>query len=257
MFASWAGKMFSSIASTANFTGQLIGANQIKAPKTAEYTPVDLQAEQAKAIAANNANFEGASALSTKTNTYNQAESNRLMEMALPGWSKLQASLTSTAQNLLKNPYELDADQEQYLARVASERGMSAGTRGQFSDYSLMKDFGISSMQYGQNRIAQAQSLAGMLASSAPRVNPMSPISMYITPQQQAEETRFTNVRQQDTLQAKYNAEAAAHNQKWQSYMNAWAQHNAEMGAIWGSGLGDKNNNSIFSAEYGTGQGGM
>lgn len=251
------GNIFQSIASTANFTGQLIGANQIKAPKTAQYTPVDLQAEQAKAVHGNLNNLEGINKLTERTNTFNQSEANRLMEAAIPGWSKLQASMTNTAQSLLKNPYELDKDQEEYLARVAAERGISAGTRGQFSDFSLMKDFGISSMQYGQSRINQAQSLMGLLASSSPRVNPMSPISMFISPQQQAEEARFTNVRTQDTLQAQYNAEAARNNWKWQSYMNSWAQHNAEMGAIWSSGLtGMGGTSNIVGNTGATGAGG-
>ena len=231
------GNIFQSIASTANFTGQLIGANQIKAPKTAQYTPVDLQAEQAKAVSGNLANLESIERLTSKTNTYNQSEATRLMEQAIPGWSQLQSAATAQAQKLLTNPYELDSDTQEYLAKQAAERGISAGTRGQFSDFSYLKDFGITSMQAAQSRISQAQSLMGILASTSPRVNPMSPISMYITPQAQAEETRFTNVRQQETQQAQYNAEAARNNWKWQSYMNSWAQHNAEMGAIWSSGL--------------------
>jgi len=231
------GNIFQSIASTANFTGQIIGANQIKAAKTAQYTPVDLQDEQAKAVSGNLANLESIEKLTSKTNTYNQGEATRLMEQAIPGWSKLQSLATQQATKLLTNPYELDNDTQEYLAKQAAERGISAGTRGQFSDFSYLKDFGISSMQAAQSRTSQAQSLMSTLASTSPRVNPMSPISMYITPQQQADEARFTNVRQQETQQAQYNAEAARNNWKWQSYMSSWAQHNAEMGAIWSSGL--------------------
>ena len=83
------GNIFQSIASTANFTGQIIGANQIKAAKTAQYTPVDLQDEQAKAVSGNLANLESIEKLTSKTNTYNQGEATRLMEQAIPGWSKL------------------------------------------------------------------------------------------------------------------------------------------------------------------------
>lgn len=255
--APW-GNIFQSIASTANFTGQLIGANQIKAPKTAQYTPVDLQAEQAKAVSGNLANLESIEKLTSKTNTYNQSEATRLMEQAIPGWSQLQSAATAQAQKLLTNPYELDSDTQEYLAKQAAERGISAGTRGQFSDFSYLKDFGITSMQAAQSRISQAQSLMGTLASTSPRVNPMSPISMYITPQAQAEETRFTNVRQQETQQAQYNAEAARNNWKWQSYMNSWAQHNAEMGSIWSSGItgmGGKSKNVGKTGASGAGGG--
>ena len=206
------GNIFQSIASTANFTGQIIGANQIKAAKTAQYTPVDLQDEQAKAVSGNLANLESIEKLTSKTNTYNQGEATRLMEQAIPGWSKLQSLATQQATKLLTNPYELDNDTQEYLAKQAAERGISAGTRGQFSDFSYLKDFGISSMQAAQSRTSQAQSLMSTLASTSPRVNPMSPISMYITPQAQADEARFTNVRQQETQQAQYNAEAARNN---------------------------------------------
>ena len=257
------GNIFQSIASTANFTGQLIGANQIKAAKVAEYTPVDLQAEQKKALTANLANQEQVQKLTSTTNTYNQSEANRLMEAAIPGWSKLQAKQMETAQGLLTNPYEMSPEQEAYIARKASERGISAGTRGQFADFSYLRDFGQNSTQIGLQKMGMANSITSLLASTAPRVNPMSPLSMYITPQQQAEETRFTNVTQQQIQQQKYNAETAAHNWKWQSYMNSWAQHNDELGAIWSSGLtgmGGTSNivgNTGASGSSGGGMGGM
>ena len=193
-----------------------------KAAAGAAYqAPIDWQEEQRKALEGNLATLPKSEKLSATTNTFNQSESNRLMEQALPGWSKLQASMTSTAQNLMTNPYELDQDTQSYLQKKAAEMGVSSGARGGFEKFNLLKDFGVTSMQYGTQRINQAQSLFSTLASTAPRVNPMSPISMFVTPQQIASATQQENISNQQVAQS-------ANNLQTQATMN-------QNQAIWGS----------------------
>ena len=193
-----------------------------KAAAGAAYqAPIDWQEEQRKALEGNLATLPQSEKLSAATNTFNQSESNRLMEQALPGWSKLQASMTSTAQNLMTNPYELDQDTQNYLQKKAAEMGVSSGARGGFEKFNLLKDFGVTSMQYGTQRINQAQSLFSTLASTAPRVNPMSPISMFVTPQQIASATQQQNISNQQVAQS-------ANNLQTQATMN-------QNQAIWGS----------------------
>ena len=167
--------------------GSIAAAKMTKTPKTVTQAGINWQDEQQKAIEGNLATLPQAEKLSAATNTFNQSESNRLMEQALPGWSKLQSSLMSTTQDLLTNPYELDSDTQSYLQKKAAEMGVSSGARGGFEKFNLLKDFGVTSMQYGQQRINQAQSLTSLLASTAPRVNPMSQISMFVTPTQIAQ----------------------------------------------------------------------
>jgi len=217
--------------------GSLFGK---KTAKPVYQQPIDWQQEQSKAIQGNLATLPDAQKLASATNTFNQSESNRLLEQALPGWSKLQSSLMATTQNMLKNPYELDSDTSDYLTRVAAERGISAGTRGQFGDFSLLKDFGITSMQYGQQRINQAQSLTSLLASTAPRVNPMSPISMFVTPQNIAQTTQQQNIANQQVAQSAANNQAAASNYQNQGIWNALGTlaGSVDWGALYGSGLG-------------------
>lgn len=213
-----------------------------KAAKTAAkgaamQTGLDWQEEQNKAIQGNLANLDSAQKLSTATNTYNQSEANRLMEASLPGWSKLQGSLMSTTQDLLNKPYELDKDTQDYLTRIAGERGIASGTRGQFSDFSLLKDFGVNSMQYGAQRINQAQGLTSLLASTAPKVNPMSPISMFVSPTQIASATQQQNIANQQVLQSGQNLQTQA--------------QIAQNQAIWsgvGSVAGSVNWGSLFSS---------
>ena len=211
------------IAAGATVYGSIQQKNAAKkaAAGAAYQAPIDWQEEQRKALEGNLATLPKSEKLSAATNTFNQSESNRLMEQALPGWSKLQASMTSTAQNLMTNPYELDHDTQDYLQKKAAEMGVSSGARGGFEKFNLLKDFGVTSMQYGTQRINQAQSLFSTLASTAPRVNPMSPISMFVTPQQIASATQQQNISNQQVAQS-------ANNLQTQATMN-------QNQAIWGS----------------------
>ena len=211
------------VAAGATVYGSIQQKNAAKkaAAGAAYQAPIDWQEEQRKALEGNLATLPKSEKLSAATNTFNQSESNRLMEQALPGWSKLQASMTSTAQNLMTNPYELDQDTQDYLQKKAAEMGVSSGARGGFEKFNLLKDFGVTSMQYGTQRINQAQSLFSTLASTAPRVNPMSPISMFVTPQQIASATQQQNISNQQVAQS-------ANNLQTQATMN-------QNQAIWGS----------------------
>ena len=212
--------------------GLFLGGSKAKAPQQAP--PVDLGAEQKKAIANNTSNEGDIEALLSRANTFNQDQNIALMEKAMPGYGALSKSLTSTAQSELAHPYDLPKDVQDNIARLAAERGISAGTRGsQFSDFSLLRDFGINSLQFGQQRIQSAQGITGLLASIAPKVNPLSPMSMYVTPgmaAQTAETNRSAN-------QASLNAQAAAGNY---NQANDWNSLVSAAGFIGRSGVFDK-----------------
>ena len=217
---------------TITAVGGMVSANQKKTGNAVYQEKLDWQAEQQKAIEGNLATLPQSEKLSAATNTFNQSESNRLMEAALPGWSKLQSSMTSTAQNLMTNPYELDQDTQDYLQKKAAEMGVSSGARGGFEKFNLLKDFGVTSMQYGTQRINQAQSLFSTLASTAPRVNPMSPISMFVTPTQIAQAQQQQNMSNQQVAQSAANASAAQSNYQNQAL---WGGISSVAGAAAGS----------------------
>ena len=203
--------------------GAFLGGGKSSAPAVS-YQPVDLQAEQSQSIAGNAANESSIEDLVKQGNTFNQSQANSMMEQALPGWGNLQKNLTSTANSLLTNPYSVPQDVQDNLARIASERGISAGTRGQFNDFSLLRDLGVNELQYGQSRINQASSLTSLLASTAPRVNPMSPMSFYTTPQQYSQNQQYTNTQQQGIFQGAANAQTAAGNFNQQNTWNSLTQ---------------------------------
>jgi hypothetical protein len=178
--------------------------------------PVDLQEEQTKALDGNLANQKKIETLVSSTNAFDQSQATTMMESAIPGFSALQGKLMATTNDLLTNPYELPKDVQTNLERLAAERGVSAGTRGTFNEFSLLRDFGVNSLQYGQSRISQAGSLAGIISSIAPKANVMSPLSFYNTPQQYAANQQMTNANNQATTQGAINANLAASN-----YQNA------------------------------------
>lgn len=194
------------------------GSKQKAAPVVA---PLDLNAEAKKSIAANSENENSIEALLARANTFNQDQNISLMEQAMPGYGELAKKFTSQADALLTNPYELPKDVESNISRLAAERGISAGTKGEFNDFSLLRDFGINSLQFGQARIGQAQSITQMLANLAPKVNPLSPMSFFVTPQQQAQ----VAAGNQSAQQAGANAETAASNfngaNNWDSIVKA------------------------------------
>ena len=178
--------------------------------------PVDLQEEQTKALDGNLANQKKINTLVSSTNAFDQSQATSMMEQAIPGFSALQGKLMATTNDLLTNPYELPKDVQTNLERLASERGVSAGTRGTFNEFSLLRDLGVNSLQYGQSRINQAGGLAGIISSIAPRANVMSPLSFYNTPAQYAANQQLTNANNQATTQGAINANLAAAN-----YQNA------------------------------------
>ncbi len=210
-----------------------------KAPALA--APIDLNAEAKKSIAGNTANQGDIESLLARSNSFQQDQNLALMEKAMPGYSALSKSLTSTAQGELAHPYDLPQGVSDNLTRLAAERGISAGTKGEFNDFSLLRDFGINSLQYGQQRIGQAQGITGLLASIAPKVNPLSPLSFYVTPTQTADVAAGNRSAQQ----ASNNAETAANNLNQE---NTWAGLVKVAGSLWASqsgSLGGSGTNSV------------
>ena len=195
-------------ASAAKKAAKASAANQV--------APVDLQEEQTKAIEGNLANQAKIEGLVSSTNTFNQSQATSMMEQAIPGFTALQGKLVATTNDLLTNPYDLPKDVQTNLERLAAERGVSAGTRGTFNEFSLLRDLGVNSLQYGQSRINQAGGLAGIISSIAPKANVMSPLSFYNTPAQYIQNQQMNNANDQAVRQGAINAELAATN-----YQNA------------------------------------
>lgn len=211
-----------------------------KAPKKIPYKPVVLADEQKKAIGANLASSADAQKLAGQTNTFNQQEASRLMEMAMPGFGRMRERMTDQFNADLDNPYAVPAEVEQQLARVAAERGISTGLRNsQANQFTFLRDFGLSSMEMGAQRLGRAGTIMNMLVQTAPRVNIMSPAAMFISPMEQAGITQDNNVRAQGIDQGHENAKTAASNARWQAMMDGGLSSAiGQGGGMIGSGIG-------------------
>lgn len=192
-----------------------------KAPKTAGYESVDLQDEQRKAVAGNLSNAGSIENLISRGNAFATDEAIGIAEKTMPGFGELSKSLTSRAQGLADNPYDVPEEVQKNLERIAAEKGISAGTRGQFNDFSLLRDLGVNQLEYGRANLNQAQQITGLLSSIAPKVNPMSPLSFYVTPGQQSNVTTNNNENrqriQQGTNTAQADVDNAANRDLWGS----------------------------------------
>lgn len=199
----------------ASLAGSAIGGalSKQKAPKAAPFEKVDPQAEQRRAIDGNLAVSDDIEQLLSRANSFTQEQATGLMEKAVPGYAKIAGKFMEQADGMLTDPYSVPKDVGDNLTRIAAERGISTGIRGQAGDFSLLRDFGVNSLQYGNARISQAQSILQTIAGLAPRVNPMSPVSFYVTPGQQIQTTGQNNGGAFSAQQSQNNADAAARNE--------------------------------------------
>lgn len=212
-----------------------VGAQLLK-PKAkagAQAAPIDLTEQQGKSIAGNLRNEADIESLVGQANSFNQDQASALMERAMPGYGKLSSKFTQLANDNLDHPYDVPKEVTDNLERLAAERGISAGTRGQFNDFSLLRDFGVNSLTYGASKIQQAQSITSMLGSLAPKVNPLSPLAFYVTPGQQAQVAAGNSSNQQ----ASNNANAAANNY---NNDNLWGSISGGVGGIVGSAFSQR-----------------
>lgn len=192
--------------------GGAVSTNQAKkhAGKVAQYDNPNLTDVQKQALDANLSNQSSIESLISRGNKFQADQALALQNQTMPGFSDLSKSLTSRAQTLADNPYSVPKEVQDNIARIAAEKGISAGTRGQFNDFSLLRDFGVNELNYGANAINQAQSLTGLLATIAPKVNPMSPLSFYVTPSQALSNTTNNAAQNQAIAQGGINAQNAA-----------------------------------------------
>ena len=193
--------------------GGLLAGGQKAAP-VAEFKPVDVQAEQQKALAGNLANFGQATTLSSKANSFNQSESTRLLEKALPGIGAIQQRLLAQVNADLNGGNNLPPELQQQIARQAAEKGVTRGTAGNFQAFSALKDFGFNLVDWQNASRARAMNTLSTVYGMAPRVNIMSPMSSMVDPNTAIGAAGQNNQGQQNTTQAGYNAQTAASNYK-------------------------------------------
>jgi hypothetical protein len=222
-----------------------------KAPKYTPYEAVDAGAEAGRAIQGNLDNFGDIADLVEKTNKLNQSQRNGMVESAMPGWRSLTRSMTDAFGSYMDDlasggAYGLPEDFEANIDRLAAERGISAGTRGQFNDFSLLRDFGVNSLNYAQQQAQMLNSMTNSLMSIAnfSTVAPVLAQSFFVTPEQQIALTERGNYLNWIGRNQNNAAQADAWNWNRQNLVGGLAQ-----GAVYaGNAIG-----SYYDMKYGGG----
>lgn len=205
----------------------LLGAfgNKQTSSSAIPFTPVNPQEEQLRSIAGNTAAQPGIEELLSRSNAFQQGQASDMMESAVPGYGKLSGSLTAQAQRQADHPYDLPPDVSANISRLAAERGVNVGTRGQTQGFSALRDLGTNMLDYGQRNLSSALAALSTITGTAPRVSPMSPMSFYVSPSDQIGNQQFTNAQDQQSRQSASNASTAARNQNttntWEGLMQA------------------------------------
>lgn len=199
------------IAAGTSILGGLLGKQ--KAPKVAPYQDMDW----GKAFKDSFGSFDQALSNKGKVSAVNSADQSEvlaLMEQALPGFSSLRDRFMADVVTGLDeaDSGRLPAGVEANLKRLAAERGVTRGTKGQFNDFDVLRDFGINSMEYAQMRRASALQTLSQITGLTPRINPVGIQSFLVTPQQAASVQQQDNANRFSAQQANNNAQAAAKN---------------------------------------------
>ena len=187
-------------------------AGKQKAPKTAPFRPVDVGKATAEAILINKDNFGSIADLAGKTSDFEQSEALRLLEKAVPGFSKIRDKFLSAALSDLENETRLPDGVADEIFRRSSERGISTGTAGQTREFSVLRDLGINIVEFQNQQRSRALQTFAQVVGVTPRINPMSPRSLFVTPGQTIQTQMQNNLGAQGVSQGAFNAEAAASN---------------------------------------------
>lgn len=186
-----------------------------EAPDKAQYRRADTQQSQRTAIQGNLDVLPDVEALVSRVNQGNQQQAIDLMEQAVPGFGAMQQRFMDLANSSLDNRYDVPDEVSENIRRLAAERGVDIGGGGQFREFSLLRDLGVNSLQYGAQRLQEAQGLYQQVISSAPRINPVSSMAFMVNPQQQFQNEQSENRFEYNVDQAYNNAKTAASNNMW------------------------------------------
>lgn len=139
--------------------------------------PIDIGATYRDAISSTPVN--DLSEFARTLNVADEAELERMLNEAIPGYSELQAQRAGNVASQLRG--ELPADVERNLFNSSIARALSGGYGGSPAARNLaVSDLGLSSLELQQ----LGQQNAANLISSTPTINPVSAASLTITPQQ-------------------------------------------------------------------------
>ena len=214
-----------------------------------EFDPLDVAKTASGALDAAAGQFDKGSDLATKTTEYLSKSKRDALETALPGFGKLQGKLVDLTSKMMDNPYGVPDDIYDEMKQQSAEFGIRSGAFGsEANKMSLVKNLGVESYKLGNQRMELANNLFGRLVSTAPSINPVSPLAFAATTGQtlQTEQWNKTTQVNVDTInaQAKQMAAQQAENQRAASASKSGLMGTigtiagAAVGGPWGAMIG-------------------
>ncbi len=114
-------------------------------PKVPKFNPVDVQDEQAKAIAGNQASLPALETQATEVNRFNADQLTKMLEQAMPGYSKVRDKYTANVQDWLAG--KVPSDVSDAVNRNAAGRALYGGFGGSGMARNLSaRDLGLTSL---------------------------------------------------------------------------------------------------------------
>lgn len=188
---------------------------QGKKPKVPEWQDIQLQQEQQKAISANQQALPGASALARDVNTFNQAELERMLEQAIPGYQSILGKQRGIIESQLRG--EIPEDVQRQIQRQTAFGALQGGFGGSEMGRNLTaRDLGLTSLQLTNQAVDSAT--RWMQNTQAMRMPGQFDVtSMFVTPTQMFQATFQNQMQafQRDTFAAKI----AAAPEPWAAHM--------------------------------------
>lgn len=154
-----------------------------KAPKVPAFTPVNVQQEQQRAIAGNAAVLPELQRQAGQINTFNTDELQRMLERAMPGYSKVRDKTTANIQDWLAGKVPQDVSDQ--VMRNAAGRSLYGGFGGSGMARNLSaRDLGLTSLDImGKGMDAASR----WIAQSKSGLSQFDVSSMFIRPEFQAQ----------------------------------------------------------------------
>ena len=165
--------VFGLIGAAAGLAGQKVTAPNLP--------PINVQQEQAAATAGNLANLSQAQKLASSVNLFNQDELLKMLQRAIPGYSKIQEGESSAIQSLIAGKVP---DANVIAARDASKAVSGGFGKSEAGANLTMRDLGMSSLAATEAGLSAADRWLQVINSMT---NPglFNVSSMFVTPAQQ------------------------------------------------------------------------
>lgn len=190
---------------------------QGKKPKIPEWQDITLAGEQAKAINANQSALPETQKLAGDVNRFNQAELERMLEQAMPGYQNILNKQRGIIESGLRG--EIPEDVSRQIQRETAFGALQGGFGGSEMGRNLTaRDLGLTSLNITNNALDSASRWMAQ-TQSLRMPGQFDVTSMFVTPTQMFQAT-FQN-QQQKFERDTFAAKIAAAPEPWAAHMGA------------------------------------